>query len=82
MAFSSTLKSRTLMGNLVAEVHSWNAASVTTGTISTGIKNIMHISPNNNVTEDVGLWTNDGQLVTVTGVTSNDTGSVLVIGNG
>lgn len=82
MAFSATLQSRTLMGNLVAEVYSWNAASVTTGTFSTGINNIIHISPNNNVTEDVGLWTRSSQNVTVSGVTSNDTGTVMVIGNG
>lgn len=82
MAFSSALKSRSVAGNLVIEVYSWNAASVTSGTISTGIKNIMHISPNNNVTEDVGLWSNTDQLVSVSGVTSNDTGTMMVIGNG
>jgi hypothetical protein len=82
MAFSSSLKSRSMMGNLVVEIWAWSAASVTTGTISTGIKNIMHKSSNNDVTEDTGLWVNTDQLVTVTGVTSNDTGTLMVIGNG
>ena len=80
MAFSSSRISRSMAGNLVIEVWSWNAASVTTGTLSTGLSTIMHISSNNLVTEDVGKWTASGQVVTVSGVTSSDTGTVMVVG--
>ena len=80
MAFSSSRVSRSMAGNLVIEVWSWNAASVTTGTLSTGLSTIMHISSNNLVTEDVGKWTSSGQVVTVSGVTSSDTGTVMVVG--
>jgi hypothetical protein len=80
MAFSSTIQDRNYLGNLAVEIHSWNAASVTTGTISTGLSSVLHISSNNLVTEDVGKWTSSGGVVTVSGVTSNDTGTVMVYG--
>lgn len=82
MAFSSSKLASTLMGNLRAEIHSCDFASVTEGTVSVGISNIMHMSFTNNVTEDGGLVSKSGQLVTISGVTSNDTGTLLVIGNG
>lgn len=80
MAFSSAKLKRAVQGGLITEIWSWNASSVTTGSISTGLGTVLHISPNNNVTEDVGLWTSSGQTVTVSGVTSNDTGTVMVVG--
>lgn len=80
MAFSSSKKGRSIAGNLVMEVHSWDAASVTTGTISVGISNILHVGLNNAVTEGDGIATFSGQTVTIAGVTSNDTGTVVVIG--
>lgn len=80
MAFSSEKKGRSIAGNLIAEVFSWNAASVTSGTISTGISNILHVSLNNAVTEGDGLAVPSGQSVAISGVTSNDTGTLLVMG--
>jgi hypothetical protein len=80
MAFSASRLSRSIAGNVIKEVWSWNAASVTTGSFSAGMGTIQHISPNNNVTEDVGKWTSSGSTVTVSGVTSNDTGTVEVTG--
>jgi len=80
MAFSATKKARTLAGTLVMEVWAWDAASVTTGTFTCGLSNVFHISSNNEVTEDVGKWTKSGSTITVSGVTSSDTGSVVVIG--
>ena len=80
MAFSSEKKARTLMGNLVAEVHSFNAASVTSGNISAGVSTILHVSLQNNVTAGAGLAVSTGQAVALSGLTSNDTGTILVIG--
>jgi hypothetical protein len=80
MAFSSERVERQYLGNVAIEIHTWNAASVTTGSIGTGLSSVLHISPNNLVTEDVGKWTASGGTVTVTGVTSNDTGTVVVFG--
>lgn len=80
MAFSATRVSRSVAGNVVKEIWSWNAAGVTTGSFSAGLGTVMHISSNNNVTEDVGKWTSSGSVVTVSGVTSNDTGTVEITG--
>lgn len=82
MAFSSSKLASSLMGNLRVEIHSCNFASVTTGDVSVGISNILHMSFNNDVTEAAGLVTKSGQTVTIASVTSNDTGTLLVIGNG
>lgn len=81
MAFSSEKKARSLAGNLVMEVHSWNAASVTSGTINTGISTILHVGVNNLVTADKpGKAVPSGANVALSGVTSNDTGTIVVIG--
>ncbi len=81
MAASSALVDTDVMGKNFVKIFSWDSASVTTGTISTGFTNIKHISPNNLVTEDVGKWVASGGTITWSGVTSGDTGTVLVIGN-
>ena len=81
MAFSASKVSRSLAGNVVIEIWSWNADSVTTGSFSCGLGTVFHISPNNLVTEDVGLWTVSGSSITVVGVTSSDTGTVMVVGH-
>jgi hypothetical protein len=80
MAFSATKVSRSVAGTVIKEIWAWNAAGVTTGTITCGLGSIQHISPNNNVTEDVGKWTSSGSVVTVSGVTSSDTGTVEITG--
>lgn len=80
MAFSAIRVSRSVAGSVIKEIWSWSAASVTTGSFSCGLGSVQHISSNNEVTEDVGKWTKDGSVVTVSGVTSNDTGTVEVTG--
>lgn len=85
MAFSSAKKSRTDAGNVMIEVWSFNAAGVTTGTISAGISKIHAVHLNNEVSGSVSgqKATYDANgLITIAGVTSNDTGTITVIGNG
>lgn len=80
MAFSATLKRQSLMGNMRVEVWDVNFASVTTGSFSSGIGQVDHISFNNEVSEAQGLATNSGSDITVAGVTSNDVGTVMIVG--
>ncbi len=81
MAFSSAVVKSDIQGVTKVEYWTWNSAGVTTGTIQSGIKNILHVSSNNLVTEDVGKWTyTSAGLITVTGVTSSDTGTLKVEG--
>lgn len=68
------------MGNLVVEVHSFNAASVTSGDISTGLGTIHSAILQNETTEGQGIVARSGQTVSLSGLTSNDTGTVVVIG--
>lgn len=83
MAFTSAKKKRGVMGGMVVEVFSFNAASVTSGTISTGLSKVQHVSLNNEVTEGDGLAvinSSDASKVDLSGLTSDDTGTVLVVG--
>lgn len=80
MAFSSERKSRSVAGNLIIEVWSWDAASVTSGTVNTGLGTIIHAQVNNLVSEGEGLAVPSGSNVALSSVTSNDTGTMLVVG--
>lgn len=80
MAFSSERVSRTLAGNKVMEVWNWNAAAVTTGTIKTGLQNVEHVSLNNETTVTDGKAVRAGGDVTLSGLTANDKGTVLIVG--
>jgi hypothetical protein len=80
MAFSATKIKTDIQGTTKVEYWTWSAASVTGGTITTGFSKILAINPNNNVTEDQGLWVPNGGVITLTGVTSNDTGILEVKG--
>lgn len=80
MAFSATKKRDTLIGNLRAQIWTVNFASVTSGTFSCGLGEVDHISFMNNVSDDQGIWTASGSTITASSVTSNDTGTVLIIG--
>jgi hypothetical protein len=80
MAFQATLKRQTLMGNLRAQVWEVDFDGVTTGTIASGLSEVDHISFNNEVSEDLGIASKSGSNVTVSGVTSGDTGTVLIVG--
>lgn len=80
MAFSATLKRQTLMGNLRVQIWDVDFAGVTTGTIKSGLTSVDHISFNNAVSEDLGISSASGSDVTVSGVTSDDTGTVMIVG--
>lgn len=81
MAFSATLKRRTLMGNLRAEVWEFDSAGVTTGSFVAGMGQVDHVQINNEVTEADGkAVVSSNNTITLSGLTSNDTGTVLVIG--
>lgn len=83
MAFSSSKKATTIAGNVKMEVYSFDAASVTSGTVSVGMSTIFAAFVNNGTTAGQGhkvTW--DGQLVTISDLTSNDVGQLLVIGVG
>lgn len=80
MAFSATLKRKSLMGNLRVEIWDLDFAGVTTGTFSAGLGIIDHLSFNNETTEGQGLVTNSGSSITVASVTSSDVGTIMVIG--
>lgn len=80
MAFSATLKRKSLMGNMRVEVWELDFASVTTGTFSAGLGTIDHVSFNNETTEAQGLVTKSGSEITVSGVTSSDVGTIIVFG--
>jgi len=85
MAFSSAKKSRSDAGNVMIEVYSFNAAAVTSGTISAGIGKIQSVSLNNETSGAVAgqkaVYDANG-LITISGLTSNDIGSIIVIGIG
>lgn len=80
MAFSATLKRKSLMGNLRVEIWDLNFAGVTTGTFSAGMGTIDHIDFNNEISESQGLVVNTGSSITVSSVVSGDVGSIIVIG--
>lgn len=81
MAFSSALISQNVVGIKKEVIYSWNAASVTTGTIKTGLTVVEHIGVNNLVTADKpGKAVASGGDVTISGVTSSDTGTILIKG--
>lgn len=68
------------MGNLRVEIWELDFASVTTGTFSAGLGTIDHVSFNNGTTEAQGLVTKSGSAITVAGVTSDDVGTIMVVG--
>lgn len=80
MAFSATRLNRSVDGNTVREIWAWDADGVTEGSFSVGLGTILHKVSNNDVTEDVGKLTHSGSEVTISGVTSNDTGTIEVVG--
>jgi hypothetical protein len=83
MAFSSAKKTRSDAGNVILEVWSFNAASVTTGTISPGVSNVLSVLINNETSGAVSgqkaVAATSG-LITLTGLNSNDVGTITVIG--
>ncbi|HHA19629.1 MAG TPA: hypothetical protein ENK70_07990 [Methylophaga sp.] len=85
MAFSYT-KSRPSgpAGGLRIAVGTWDADSVTSGNIVTGLSNILYSSCTNKVSEtDIAKIddTTTAGTMAISGVTSNDTGTWIAIGN-
>lgn len=68
------------MGNLRAEVWEFNSAGVTTGSFQAGMGKVDHVELNNETTEADGKVVKSGSTVTLSGLTSGDVGTVLVIG--
>lgn len=80
MAFSATQVKQDVIGTSRMEVWSFNAASVTSGSFKVGMGVIHHVSINNEVSEAQGLVTKSGNEISISSLTANDTGTVLVIG--
>jgi hypothetical protein len=88
MAFGYTIKKQGVMGDLQYKVYTVDFASVTSGHIPTGLSNVVFATFNNDVSEDGKLEQNrnSGDSATEYGgvllnsFTSNDTGTVFVIG--
>lgn len=80
MAFSATQKKSDIIGTSRMEIWEFNAASVTSGTFSAGMGVVLHAQVNNAVSESQGLCVVTGNSIALSSLTSNDTGTVLVIG--
>lgn len=83
MTFSYTIKRRTVIGNLRLIIGTWNAASVTSGNILTGLNEIEFSDVVNKVSENDNAKIDDtstGGTIAMTGVTSNDTGTFFAMG--
>lgn len=86
MAFSFTITSNqtVAVGNRRIVTGTWNAASVTAGSIETGLNQIYFSSMTNKVSETdlpkIDDTTTNG-VIKFTGVTSNDTGTWFAVGN-
>ena len=83
MAFSSQKIFSDVGGSSKWDVHTFNAASVTSGTISASMSNPVAVFVNNGTTAGQGhKATISGQTITITDLTANDVGQVLILGNG
>lgn len=82
MTFSHTLVKQGVMGDLAYEIRSFNAASVTSGNIVTGLRNIKMTAFLNKTAQrgTVDDSTTAG-TVALTNLTSGDVGTVMVFGN-
>lgn len=80
MAFSSSKVVENVAGRLKQQIWSFDSAGVTTGVIKSGLSVVQHVNLNNAVTEGDGKAVFSGGDVTLSGLTSNDTGTVEVWG--
>jgi hypothetical protein len=89
MAFSSSLKKSDVSGTTPYKIYTCDFASVTTGHIKTGFSTVIAAFFNNGVTEGQGLVkinrnsaddAAEAGGVNVSGVTSDDTGQLIVFG--
>jgi hypothetical protein len=90
MAFSSTVKKHDVIGTMQVKIIACDFASVTTGLVKTGFSNVFAAVFSNGVTEAQGLVKLNRNAaddaaevgsVNISGVTSNDTGDLIVFGN-
>lgn len=89
MAFSSTVEKTDVVGTMQVKIYDCNFASVTTGAVETGFRQIFFAAFNNGVSEAQGLVKinrnaadNGAEIgtVNISGVTSSDTGKLIVFG--
>jgi hypothetical protein len=88
MAFSASKQGEQLLGAWKTQVYNLNFASVTEGAFKTGLTKVLHAEFVNNTSEAQGLVKPNSTLasaaqagsVFVSSVTSNDVGTLLVIG--
>ena len=81
MAFSSTVTSNNTMGSLRAIVGTYNAASVTTGTITLPMLSVLAFFIDAGTSSpSLPYWTVSGSTVTITGLATSQTGRFLALG--
>lgn len=90
MAFSSTRQRRELFGGLAVEIYEVDFASVTAGTVVSGLKKIFHAQYTPETTDDHGVVNKNSASASATeddlgschisGVTSSDTGTLILFG--
>ena len=80
MAFSSTIKKTGVIGDVSYAIYSYTSAGVSTGAITTP-KGILHVAwtpATVRASSTINYTTTDG-TITLAGLTSGDTGYVMVI---
>ena len=80
MAFEKTIVERSFWNGKRVEKHTFKAAGVTTGVITSEIRKIEYVSLKNNTLAFRGKAEFSGSDVTVSTLTAEDAGSVLIIG--
>lgn len=90
-AFSSSLSKSGQIAGMRMEIYEVSFASVTAGTVVTGMNHVLHAHFTNETTDDHGVTNknsasasateDDPGQVHVSGVTSSDTGTLIVYGN-
>lgn len=80
MAFSSSKVKDNVEGVVRKQYWSVDFASVTSGTLSTGLSSILHVNINNLTTEGDGKAVPTAGAVALSGFTSNDVATIEVVG--
>lgn len=79
MVFSQSTVQVGTIGDLEYAIYEFNSAGVTSGTITTKLKTIKHVSFTNR-TEQRGTIAITAGAVALSNLTSGDVGSVMVVG--
>ena len=81
MSFSSTLDKQDNVGGVRAIYGTYNAASTTTGTITVPLQKVLMIIVDAGTSSpSLPYWTVSGTTITITGLTSSQTGRWMAIG--